>query len=146
MTNEQLQRYVEQLSLDVFSLPFRHKAYFNPRLKTTGGRYFLGDHHLDFNKRYIDDMKVFRGIVIHELCHYHLHLAGMGHRHQDQDFKEWLERYDGLRYSPRRQEDEKKSYLYECEKCSTLYRRKRRMNTERYRCGRCHGKIFYKSS
>ncbi|HBQ76491.1 MAG TPA: SprT family protein, partial [Exiguobacterium sp.] len=26
MTNEELQQYVEQLSLDVFALPFRHIA------------------------------------------------------------------------------------------------------------------------
>ena len=146
MTNEQLQQYVEQLSLDVFALPFRHKAVFNERLRTTGGRYFLTDHHLDFNRSYLVDHKIFRGIVIHELCHYHLHLLGKGHRHQDHDFKEWLRRYGGLRYSPRLKENEKKNHLYECEKCGTLYRRKRKMNPERYRCGQCRGKIFYKSS
>ena len=116
MTNEELQQYVEQLSLDVFALPFRHIAFFNDRLRTTGGRYFLTDHHLDFNRSYLADRHIFRGIVIHELCHYHLHLRGMGHRHQDQDFKEWLQRYGGLRYSPRLEETEKKNHLYECEK------------------------------
>ena len=41
MTNEELQTWVEQLSLEHFEWPFRHRAVFNARLRTTGGRYFL---------------------------------------------------------------------------------------------------------
>ena len=49
MTQQELQRLVEELSLSVFNKPFTHRAVFNSRLKTTGGRYHLSDHHLDFN-------------------------------------------------------------------------------------------------
>ena len=33
----------------IFQKPFLHQATFNRRLKTTGGRYHLASHHLDFN-------------------------------------------------------------------------------------------------
>ena len=38
MTDEELQRLVEQLSLTAFQRPFTHQATFNRRLRTTGGR------------------------------------------------------------------------------------------------------------
>ncbi len=39
MTEAQLQKLVEEISLKFFRRPFRHRAIFNKRLKTTGGRY-----------------------------------------------------------------------------------------------------------
>lgn len=95
MTQQELQHLVEELSLSVFNKPFTHRAVFNSRLKTTGGRYHLSDHHLDFNPTMLTEhgMEVFIGIIKHELCHYHLHLAGLGHRHQDPALKHcWQER------------------------------------------------------
>ena len=41
MTNEELQLLTEKLSLHFFRKAFKHKAIFNPRLRTTGGRYLL---------------------------------------------------------------------------------------------------------
>ncbi len=41
MNNEILQRMVENLSEEKFGRTFRHRAYFNKRLRTTGGRYLL---------------------------------------------------------------------------------------------------------
>ena len=38
MDDIELQRLVEEISLAEFGKPFRHKAYFNSRLKTTGGQ------------------------------------------------------------------------------------------------------------
>jgi hypothetical protein len=49
MNEQELQRLVEHISSTVFRKPFRHRASFNRRLKTTGGRYHLGSHDLDFN-------------------------------------------------------------------------------------------------
>jgi predicted SprT family Zn-dependent metalloprotease len=40
----QLQRMVENLSEEKFGRTFRHCAYFNKRLRTTGGRYLLKSH------------------------------------------------------------------------------------------------------
>lgn len=44
-----LQKLVETTSLDHFNQPFKHKAYFNSRLRTTGGRYVLSTHHIEIN-------------------------------------------------------------------------------------------------
>lgn len=49
MTNQELQNLVERWSQESFGRPFLHQAVFNRRLKTTGGRYHLGDHHIDIN-------------------------------------------------------------------------------------------------
>ena len=72
MTQEELQQLVEEISLKSFQLPFKHQAMFNPRLRTTGGRYHLNDHHLDFNAKLFEesDEETIAGIIKHELCHY----------------------------------------------------------------------------
>ena len=44
MNNKMLQKLVETTSLEYFKQPFKHKAYFNSRLRTTGGRYVLSTH------------------------------------------------------------------------------------------------------
>ncbi|HAJ55714.1 MAG TPA: SprT family protein, partial [Lactobacillus sp.] len=36
MTNQELQARVEAISMAAFHQPFRHRAIFNARLKTTG--------------------------------------------------------------------------------------------------------------
>ena len=43
MTNQELQALTEQWSLELFQRPFLHQVVYNRRLKTTGGRYHLGD-------------------------------------------------------------------------------------------------------
>lgn len=83
------------------------------------------------------------GIIKHELTHYHLHLAGLGYQHRNRDFKNLLARVGGSRYTPdiglrRRQV---KNYLYECEDCHFQYPRVRKVNTRKYRCGRCGGRL-----
>lgn len=94
MTQEELQQLVEKISIESFHLPFRHRAVFNARLRSTGGRYHLSDHHLDFNLKMFKevDEKTKIGIIKHELCHYHLHLRNKGYRHQDADFKNLLKK------------------------------------------------------
>ena len=37
MDNEKLQSMTESISITIFKRPFKHKAYFNKRLRTTGG-------------------------------------------------------------------------------------------------------------
>ena len=68
--------------ITVFQQPFRHRATFNRRLKTTGGRYHLGSHNLDFNPLVLElhGMDELEKVVKHELCHYHLHLEGRGYQ------------------------------------------------------------------
>ena len=76
MTNQELQALVEKISHDSFRQPFRHNARFNRRLKTTGGRYHLKSHDLDFNPILFEkygEVELIK-VIKHELCHYHLHL------------------------------------------------------------------------
>ncbi|WP_071131621.1 SprT family protein [Enterococcus timonensis] len=142
MTNQQLQALVEEISLSSFHQPFVHQAIFNSRLKTTGGRYHLKDHHLDFNPLMLDyGQEVFANIIKHELCHYHLHLAKKGYQHKDADFKWLLKEVGGLRFAPRSEKSTptaKKNH-YICTSCAQEYWRVKQINTKRYVCGRCHG-------
>lgn len=85
-------------------------------------------------------------IIKHELCHYHLHLSGRGYRHRDQDFKVLLEHVGGSRYCltlPERQERKTLPYRYKlvCTNCGMEYLRKRRMDPNRYRCGKCASRL-----
>lgn len=136
--------YVKTVSLEDFDKPFLHTATWNARLRTTGGRFFSADGHLDFNPKLYEAFgeDVFRKIVRHELCHYHLYFEGKGYKHSDVDFKELLRKVDGLRYAPSLVKKEQ-FYRYRCQKCGQEYHRKRRVNTKKYVCGRCHGKLSY---
>src|SRR5213080_1361437 len=148
MENHQLQLLVEKISISFFGKPFRHLAIFNPKLRSTGGRYLLGTHNIEINKKYLvqlgEDELI--GIIKHELCHYHLHLEGKGHQHRDQDFKQLLKRVGAPRYCNQLPEAPKKRtakriLLYECSHCHLQYKRKRSINTSRYACGKCRGKL-----
>ncbi len=76
---------------------------FNSRLRTTGGRYLLNTHNIELNYRYYEmyGKEELVGIVKHELCHYHLHIAGRGYKHRDKDFRELLKAVDAPRFCKR---------------------------------------------
>ena len=140
--NGQLQEAVEKISLHFFGRPFLHVATFNGRLKTTGGRYHMGSHNLDFNPKVLSKYGIDEliGVIKHELCHYHLHLAGKGYQHKDRDFKELLQRTQGSRYV-RSLIDQEQMHTYQCQDCEILIHRKRRINLNRYVCGNCRGEL-----
>ncbi|MER0122684.1 SprT family protein [Streptococcus sp. ZJ93] len=141
-----LTEYVQQVSREDFGKEFRHEAHWNRRLKTTGGRFFPRDGHLDFNPRYYEaDSKIFRKIVRHELCHYHLYFEKKGYRHRDRDFKELLQAVDGVRYAPPLASFDTIFYLYSCQKCGQIYPRKRRIDTTKYCCSKCRGRLKLES-
>lgn len=143
MSEEELQRLVEQTSWNFFGKPFKHHAHFNNRLRTTGGRYHVGDHHLDFNPKMVNlNHETFVGIIKHELCHYHLHMENKGYRHKDADFKELLTKTGGLRYAPDIQTN-RRFHVYKCQSCQLSITRQKRINTQRFVCGRCGGKLLY---
>lgn len=133
--------YVRQVSQEDFGKPFRHTALWNNRLRSTGGRFFPGDGHLDFNPKHLEEfgLTVFRKIVRHELCHYHLYFDKKGYRHKDKAFKDLLNAVDGLRFAPSLTKDESTKRQYVCQNCGQIYQRKRPINLEKYRCGRCRG-------
>ncbi|MCH7323625.1 SprT family protein [Solibacillus sp. MA9] len=153
MTDEQAQQLVEQLSIQYFNRPFIHKAYFNSRLKSTGGRYMLTSHNIELNKKLYDHFGIveLEGIILHELCHYHLHILGMGYQHRDADFKNLLKRVGAPRFCSRIEPPitiKKKAviYFYRCVKCGQDYKRRRKMDVSKYCCSICQGKIkFIKS-
>jgi SprT-like protein len=149
MEEKELQKLVEDISINDFGRPFRHKATFNSRLRSTGGRYLLGSHDIEINKKYLEQLGVneLMGIIKHELCHYHLHLEGKGYQHRDPDFKMLLKKVGAPRYcSPLNDRPTKRSVkkilLYQCTKCHLEYKRKRSIDTSRYVCGKCRGKLF----
>lgn len=149
--NQELQKLVEEISMEYFHKPFRHQATFNARLKTTGGRYLLKSHDIEMNRKYLQQLGIDElvGIIKHELCHYHLHLEGKGYMHRDKDFKLLLDKVGAPRYCSSLPENttNKKSQnviMYICNGCHQIYRRKRKMDTKKYVCGICRGKLTLK--
>lgn len=146
LNHNELQQLVEEISIEFFKKPFVHHARFNPRLRTTGGRYLLRSHDIEINpKQYetfgLDDLIA---IIKHELCHYHLHIEGRGHQHRDHDFKTLLKKVGGSRYCqsiPGTRKVVRTKYQYRCKSCGLIYNRKRRVNTTKYVCGKCKGKL-----
>lgn len=143
-----LTEYVKQVSREDFGKEFVHEAIWNTRLRSTGGRFFPKDGHLDFNPKLYEEhgLDIFRKIVRHELCHYHLYLEKKGYKHGDSDFKLLLKQVDGLRYAPKTKELAVKPLTYQCQSCGQLYQRKRRIQLSKYRCGKCRGRLVLLNS
>lgn len=139
LTNQELTDKIRKISLSKFSLSFEHQAYWNNRLRTTGGRFFPKDLHLDFNPKMAEHPE-FDRIILHELTHYHLYRAKRGYKHKDTDFKRLLAQVNGLRYAPT-VEHKKYKYQYTCSQCGQTYIRQRKINVQKYRCGNCYGKL-----
>lgn len=150
MTEQQLQELVIRISSELFGKPFLHQAYFNKRLKTTGGRYLLQSHNIEINPKAFEmyGMDEVEGIIRHELCHYHLHIEGKGYKHRDADFRQLLKEVNAPRFCSSLQSTTRsktaKIYTYVCVKCGQLYVRKIRMNPEKYRCSKCYGHLKQK--
>jgi SprT-like protein len=146
LNDVQLQSWVENISLQAFGIPFRHRATFNRRLTSTGGRYLLRSHNIEISRlQYeVHGPAEVEKIIKHELCHYHLHLQRKGYRHRDPDFKHLLEKVGGTRYCQAVTETRRKlpyRYKLQCSDCQTEYLRKRKVDPSRYVCGKCRGKL-----
>ncbi|MFA9556660.1 SprT family protein [Evansella sp. AB-rgal1] len=146
MNDFELQKLVEFISVNDFGKPFKHKAYFNPRLRTTGGRYSLTTHNIDINPKQFEyhGQGELEKIIKHELCHYHLHLEKKGYMHKDDDFKLLLKQVGGTRFCktlPNTRSSSSKVHIYECRKCGVQFKRRRQFDTSKYVCGKCKGRI-----
>ncbi|CAI2571316.1 Protein SprT-like protein [Apilactobacillus kunkeei] len=141
MNDQELQTLVEKISQESFAKPFKHRAYFNNRLRTTGGRYHVASHDIDINPKMLTEhyMEILVGVIKHELCHYHLHLAGYSGKHNTLAFKRLLKTVGGSRFAPA--PVDKRPFKYVCTHCGQTYRRKRRIDTHKYVCGKCRGKL-----
>ncbi|WP_119327061.1 SprT family protein [Companilactobacillus musae] len=146
MTDRELTELIKKVSQEYFGKPFIHQAYFNNRLKTTGGRFHLKDRHIDINPKIYQDFgyQELIGVIKHELCHYHLYNDDLPAQHKDRSFKVLLEQVGGSRYSPIQPISKKKNYhIYECTNCHHIYKRVRKMNLQKYVCGKCRGRLKY---
>jgi SprT-like protein len=146
MTDNDLQMWVERVSLTSFGKPFRHQATFNRRLRSTGGRYFTKSHNIEISVQQYETFgpDEVEKIIKHELCHYHLHLERKGYKHRDPDFKMLLRQVGGSRFCSALPIDKpKQPYRYRlvCSACAAEYLRKRKVDTRRYVCGRCRGRL-----
>ncbi|MFS0727112.1 SprT family protein [Paenibacillus sp. 1P07SE] len=148
MDNKTLQQWVEQISIESFGRPFRHRATFNARLRSTGGRYFTRSHDIEINPKQLESFgrEETEKIIKHELCHYHLHLMKRGYRHRDADFKQLLAQVGGSRFCSALPGQAKRAQPYRyklvCHSCGMEYLRKRKVDPTRYACGKCRGKLF----
>ncbi|MGX7030763.1 SprT family protein [Vagococcus zengguangii] len=141
LTDANLQSWIEVISSRCFKRPFTHQAKVNRRLKTTGGRYHLTNHHIDINPLVYEKYgwSELVDVILHELCHYHLHLTGCGYQHRDADFKQLLQAVGGSRYVKPLAEHNYR-YQYQCQTCHQIYQRQKRLDTNRYRC-HCRGQL-----
>ncbi|WP_093132470.1 SprT family protein [Salinibacillus kushneri] len=144
MDNTELSHLVKQISLKSFQKPFKDEVVFNKRLRTTGGRYLPSLRRIEINPKYLDELGMddLVGIIKHELCHYHLHVEGKGYQHRDHDFRELLKKTNAPRHCrPLPSKENERLHQYQCTQCGRLYKRKRRVDTSKYRCGKCKGKL-----
>lgn len=147
MDNQQLQQLTENIAKQSFGAEFKHLAYFNSRLRTTGGRYILKTHHIEINpKQYLHfGEEALVQIIKHELCHYFLHLSGRRYQHKDRDFKRLAQQVQAPRFCrPTESYQQRANYEYQCQSCSSVYIRIKRVNVNQMRCGHCGGKLFLK--
>ncbi|HHU6751329.1 TPA: SprT family protein [Staphylococcus pseudintermedius] len=147
MNDETLQQLTEQLATEHFGIPFKHRVYFNRRLRTTGGRYMLISHDIEINPKQYElfGEQALIDIIKHELCHYFLHLSGRGHQHKDRDFKMLAKKVGAPRFcQPTESYASRANYEYECQRCHSGYVRIRKVNVVKMRCGRCGGRLKLK--
>lgn len=141
MNEHELQQLTQEISRSSFHREFTHKITYNRRLRSRGGRYLLKTGNIEINPLVEQELglEALVGVIKHELCHYHLHQTGGGYRHRDADFKRLLRQVGGSRFVERMKEP---AFLYECVECHHHYPRMRKMNTNRYVCGKCRGKLI----
>ena len=141
MNEHELQQLTQEISRSSFHREFTHKITYNRRLRSSGGRYLLKTGNIEINPLVEQELGIeaLIGVIKHELCHYHLHQTGGGYRHRDADFKRLLHQVGGSRFVERMKEP---NFIYECTACHHRYPRMRKMNTNRYVCGKCRGKLI----
>ena len=141
MNEHELQQLTMEISRTSFHREFTHKITYNRRLRSSGGRYLLKTGNIEINPLVEQELglEALIGVIKHELCHYHLHQTGGGYRHRDSDFKRLLHQVGGSRFVERMKEP---NFIYECTACHHRYPRMRKMNTNRYVCGKCRGKLI----
>lgn len=119
---------------------FNHNVSFNKRLRTTAGRYILNTGDIELNPAYYEKYGFDELVetIKHELIHYHLHQMGLPYQHKDKEFKLLSQLVAAKRYAEPMREFK---YVYVCSNCGQLFPRVRKINTSKYRCGQCKGRL-----
>ncbi|MDR0847315.1 MAG: SprT family protein [Lactobacillales bacterium] len=140
-----LQKKVEEVSLEAFGKPFEHRARFNTRLQTSGGRLILSTSDIEINPKSFTTHgeSELIAIIKHELTHYHLHQQDIKHTHASPEFKELLDEVGGTRYSKAVKAASGVVHVYQCTKCDTVYHRQRKIDLNKYLCGNCKRKLRF---
>ncbi|MUV38513.1 Protein SprT-like [Lentibacillus sp. JNUCC-1] len=143
LKEKELHKLVDDLSRTFFDKPFKHEVRYNTRLRTTGGRYIPSLRIIELNPKYVKEMaEEVEGIIKHELCHYHLHIEGKGYKHGDPEFKALLKATGSPRHcQPLPSSAYQFKYSYTCMRCGHIYKRKRRVDVKKFRCGKCRGQL-----
>lgn len=144
LNEKDLYQLVKDLSNEFFHKPFADHVQFNNRLRTTGGRYLPAKRKIELNPKYVIEMEwdEFIGIIKHELCHYHLHIEGRGFKHGDESFKKLLKETGSPRHcNPLPSSEKTYKYVYVCLECGHVYKRAKKIDVKRYRCGKCRGRL-----
>lgn len=144
LDEQNLFNLTNELSKTYFQKPFKHTIKYNNRLRTTGGRYIPTLKTIEINPKYVLEMtqEHLIGIIKHELCHYHLHIEGKNFRDNDTDFITLINKIGAPKYCQPLPSSMKR-YIYMCKKCKLEYKRKRRVNVKKYKCGRCLEEITF---
>ena len=102
------------------------------------------------NKKYLEQlgMDELMGIIKHELCHYHLHQEGRAISIEIRILKNYFIKVGGTEVlftssgNVGKKEEINRIITYICIECKEVYKRKKKLDTNRYVCGHCSGKLI----
>ncbi len=151
MNEEKLKRLADKLSRHFWDRPCRIPVIWNGRLKRSMGRFLfqaegeqrkplrieLSKHAAAFINR-----EIFVAVLLHELCHYHLFIAGKPFADHHPLFEKELRRVGAI--STNQVQIPQKGYELFCQKCQRTLGLRKRINTQRYRSACCRAPILKK--
>ena len=148
MTNQELQRLVEHISLESL-VSFSSSSLVQCQAADTGGRYQLKDHSIEINPKMLTDYgeATLVGIIKHELCHYHLHLAGNLDNTAHGRFENCCNRsVVAVCTGTKIVQPNHAAGNCMCQHCGQKYYRARRIDVSKMVCGRCHGRLVWQKT
>lgn len=149
MTDNQLQRLTQRISINYFHKPFLYHCMFNPELYSTWGYYSLITHNICINPKILGDFNIKDLIetIKHELCHYHLDMAGYKGTPHGWKFRRLNAKVGGASgwraiYCPAPKNAHAYRYYYRCVECGQIYVWEKPIDTRKYGCGICGGRLI----
>ncbi len=141
MDNHALQTLTEMISLKMFERPFEHTISFHRRLRRVAARYLPRSYHIDISWAYytVHGNEELCLVILHELCHYHLHRMGKPYAERDAEFQSLLSLVGAPPMA--KAMPQKMRYSLICVVCDAHYYRKIKTDPRRFRCGKCKGEL-----